>query len=335
MSSSRCTGRDALRSGPSGGCAGAPGPRRSSPSADLSGGVPMKSPGAGSGRLRTNRSDQAAAQKRKRLESGGEAISGSRTGPSAVTFRPIKRPRVYEEITSQIRGQIVGGQLRPGDRLPNERDLAATFGVSRPALRQALAALESLGLIESRVGSGTYVSERSWIIGNLAALLTAERGLVTEPLEVRRIVEPHIARLAAERATPAEIAEAASWIDVQAAQVEAGETIVPADTAFHDTLARAGKNQMLVRLVEALHEMLRPSRERSLQTAAGARESLDWHRRILAAVVERDGQRAEAEMLAHLNSVEAFILASLSGQERPRAGDARARKGGGRRGPSA
>jgi GntR family transcriptional repressor for pyruvate dehydrogenase complex len=234
-----------------------------------------------------------------------------------VEFRPIKRPRIYEEIANQIRAQILGGRLRPGDRLPNERDLSATLGVSRPVLRQALAALETLGLIESRVGSGTFVSERSWTVGQLATLLTTQRGLVTEPLEVRRIIEPPIARLAAERATPAEIAEAASWIDAQAARVAAGESMVAEDTAFHDTLARAGGNELLVRLVEALHEMLRPSRERSLETPAGSRESLEWHRRILAAVVERDGQRAEAEMRAHLNSVEALILASLSGQERP------------------
>ena len=122
---------------------------------------------------------------------------------------PINSPRIYEEIVRQIRTLISEGRLKSGDRLPPERDLAERFRVSRASVREALRSLESMGLIEIRLGEGTFVREISVdsLIEPLALVILTQREAVGELFEARRLLEPPIAGLAARRSTKEEIQE--------------------------------------------------------------------------------------------------------------------------------
>src|SRR4029453_12712716 len=123
-----------------------------------------------------------------------------------MELAPIKSTRIYEEIVRQVKAMIAEGRLKGGDRLPPERDLAEKFVVSRTSVREALRALESLGLIEIRPGEGTFVREMSveWLVEPLALVMASQREAIGELFEARRVLEPAIAALAAGRATPDE-----------------------------------------------------------------------------------------------------------------------------------
>src|SRR5256886_11731425 len=117
--------------------------------------------------------------------------------PRGMDLAPIKSTRIYEEIVRQIKGMIAEGRLKSGDQLPPERDLAEKFLVSRTSVREALRALESVGLIEIRPGEGTFVREISVeaLIEPLPLVMASHRGAIAEPFEARRRVESAVAAL--------------------------------------------------------------------------------------------------------------------------------------------
>ncbi|MHB0871587.1 MAG: FadR/GntR family transcriptional regulator, partial [Chloroflexota bacterium] len=181
---------------------------------------------------------------------------------------PVRKARIFETIVDQIQRQILAGDMKPGDRLPNERDLAAQFGVSRASVREAIAALQLIGLVESRVGGGTYARRDvlGATISPFAKMLAAEIGQAGEPLEVRRMLEPQTAWFAAERATPENVAEIQLCLERQQARVAAGEVTVSEDEAFHLAIAKATNNRVLERLISIINDLLKPSRENPPRT---------------------------------------------------------------------
>src|SRR5919204_1811477 len=144
-------------------------------------------------------------------------------------IEPIHSTRIYEEIVRQIKSMIAEGRLKSGDQLPPERDLAEKFVVSRTSVREALRALESLGLVEIRPGEGTFVREASVeaLIEPLALLMVSQREAIGELFEARRLLEPSLAALAATRATPEEIQEMERILEEQAREVMSGHTGLP------------------------------------------------------------------------------------------------------------
>ncbi|MCE3242691.1 MAG: GntR domain protein, partial [Deltaproteobacteria bacterium] len=184
-------------------------------------------------------------------------------------LRAIKKTRIHEEVFSQIHELIREGRFKAGDQLPSERELAETFKVSRrTSVREALRALESQGLVVSRTGTGNFVADLpvESLIGPLARLLIDEKTALADVFEMRKLIEPHIAALAAERATRNDIAQLKRIIAKQSAEVSRGETGVEADAELHFYIGRATRNQALQKLVSGLMEMLSRSREESLQT---------------------------------------------------------------------
>ena len=157
-----------------------------------------------------------------RDERDGRADRARRPG---MDIAPIKSTRIYEEIVRQIKAMIAEGRLKSGDRLPPERDLAEKFVVSRTSVREALRALESLGLVEIRPGEGTFVREVSVeaLIEPLALVMASQREAIGELFEARRLLEPAIAALAAGRATPEEIQEMERILDEQAKEIARGQ----------------------------------------------------------------------------------------------------------------
>ena len=194
---------------------------------------------------------------------------------------PIRSTRIYEEIVRQVKAMIAEGRLKGGDRLPPERELAEKFVVSRTSVREALRALESLGLVEIRPGEGTFVREVSieQLVEPLAQLIVSQREALGELFEARRLLEPALAALAAERATPEDVHEMERILEEQAREVEGGRTGLAQDARFHAALGAAAHNRAITRIAHAVIDLLTQSREESLNTPGRPTRSHDDHRR--------------------------------------------------------
>ena len=228
--------------------------------------------------------------------------------------RQVRKTKVYHEIVDQIRGLIAAGRIKPGDRLPPERELAELFKASRNSVRDAIRVLEQMGLIESRQGDGTYVRSVSAeeLAEPLALMLLQSRTQMRELWEVRRVLEPALAEFAAARITDEELDELETILEVQRRKVETGFLALEEDTAFHYGIAEAARNTVMLRAVDTLVDLLRQSRERSLQQHDRPAYSLAGHRRILAALRRRDPEGARAEMLRHLGDMEERVFATTA-----------------------
>jgi GntR family transcriptional repressor for pyruvate dehydrogenase complex len=226
-----------------------------------------------------------------------------------LAFETVHRGRVYEQVLRQIQEQIATGRLKPGDKLPPERDLAERFQVSRSSVRDAIRVLELMGLVRSRQGEGTVVREVSaeLLTVPLSSLLLSKSGLISELLEVRRILEPPIAARAAERATTDEVTDLAQILKRQREKMLRGESAVEEDTEFHYAIAVAARNTVVRKVVDLLMDILQDSRSRSLDVAGRLQKSYSGHRRILRAIEQHDASGAESAMLLHLRAIESLI----------------------------
>jgi len=229
--------------------------------------------------------------------------------------RQVRKTKVYHEIVDQIQELITAGRIKPGDRLPPERELAELFKASRNSVRDAIRVLEQMGLIESRQGDGTYVRSVSAedLAEPLALMLLQSRTQMRELWEVRRVLEPALAEFAASRITEEELDELEVILEAQRRKVEAGSIALEEDTAFHYGIAEAARNTVILRTLDTLVDLLRQSRERSLQQHDRPAYSLAGHKRILAALRRRDPEGARAEMLRHLREVEERVFSTEAG----------------------
>jgi GntR family transcriptional regulator, transcriptional repressor for pyruvate dehydrogenase complex len=228
--------------------------------------------------------------------------------PARVEFEAIPRNKVYREVAKQLERRITE-ELKPGDLLPPERELVQMLGVSRGSVRDAIRSLELMGLLEPRQGIGTVVRDPATKPSNpLSAALLAQRRTVSEFLDVRRMIEPALARRAALHASPAELAEMEQILDRQEGKVLRGELAIDEDSEFHYAIALASDNSVVLKVVDTLMDLLRETRERSLQVEGRQQKSLAGHRRILAALKQGDAKAAEAAMRRHLQEIEKIVL---------------------------
>src|SRR5437660_2263101 len=227
-------------------------------------------------------------------------------------LRAIKKTRIQEEVVTQIHELIREGKLKAGDQLPSERELSETFKVSRTSVREALRALETKRLIISRTGMGNFVADLpiESLIAPLAKLLIEEKTALADIFELRKLIEPHIAALAAERATKADIERMKGILEKQNQAVGRGETGVEADAELHFAIGQATQNQALEKLVSGLMEVLSHRREESLKTADRRRASIESHRKIVSAIEQHDQARAQDVMVHHIEQVEENVLSS-------------------------
>ncbi len=241
-------------------------------------------------------------------------------------LRAIRKRRIPEDIVAQIRRQLADGRLKPGELLPSERKLSETFEVSRASVREALRALESMGLVQSRSGNGTFIATSpAALLSPLTSDVLQHKDTLLEVFEVRKIIEPETASLAALRCSRHDLVRLERILVEQAAQIEAGGTGMEFDTAFHSLLASCAGNHLLLKLNDAIVDSLRVTRERSLQVDGRPAKSLDGHREILNAIRNRNPAEARLAMLKHLQSMETNVLASAS-----RVGQAGAQSAAGR-----
>lgn len=225
-------------------------------------------------------------------------------------LKAIKKTRIYEEVVSQIHELIHEGKFRAGDQLPSERELAETFKVSRTSVREAIRALETEGLVVTRTGMGTFIADLpiESLVAIFAKLLIEEKDALADIFETRKLVEPHIASLAAERATQPDIERMKQILNNQKSEISRGESGVEADAEFHFAIGQATQNQALKKLISGLMDILSHSREESLQTPGRRQASLASHREILSAIEDHDQDRAREAMLRHIEQVERNVL---------------------------
>ncbi|WP_286307606.1 FadR/GntR family transcriptional regulator [Agromyces mangrovi Wang et al. 2018] len=228
-------------------------------------------------------------------------ITAALTALPARSSVAVVAERLLELFTS--------GSIAAGTRLPPERQLAATLEVGRSAVREALAALEILGIVDVRPGSGTYLR------GTASELLpqTLSWGMLigehrtSELLEVRSGLEIYVARLAAERLTDDELARLSAHLDEMAEAADDLHAFVAADLAFHQDLARAADNGVLLDLLQIVRSLLRVWVDRAVQDPSHAATALAEHRAVYDALAARDADRAASAMAAHMATASARL----------------------------
>jgi DNA-binding FadR family transcriptional regulator len=224
-------------------------------------------------------------------------------------------------LIGQLLPFIARNRLSPGDRLPSERDLALRLGASRPALREALAVLETLRIVERRPNSGIYLREVAQEGSIEAMVLQAELGVplgeaeVREVVELRRIMEMQAIRLAAERRDEAGLARLDAALEAFSRAMAAGENPAEADAAFHLAIVEATGNRVFGRVVNSFYLMSRDRRRAFFADGSRAPLSHAQHVAMRDAVAARDPDAAAAAMGGHLQGVEGYWLELLKRRE--------------------
>lgn len=220
-----------------------------------------------------------------------------------MVLQPLKRTKLYEDIIKQILGMIRSGELCPGDKLPPERSLCEQLSVSRPAIREALRVLESMGYVESRVGDGTFVRSISLddLMDPFSDIFAQSGDAISNLVEVRLILEPQIAAIATRRITPAQIENLEAILDAMQREIDGGAFGIREDEQFHMELARSTNNDALSTIYEMCRKLLSETITAVLQKQPDQpRIALKEHRRILEAIKRKDGEAAAIRIYNHL-----------------------------------
>ena len=221
-------------------------------------------------------------------------------------FGTVTREAVPQQIVSRLLDLIQQRHLGPGDRLPAERELAASMGVSRSSLREALRALTVLGVTDMRHGTGTYVSslEPELLVRPLSFVLSLSEHASDQLFEARKVVEPAMAALAAGRIDEATVERLDACVDRARAAIGDAEAFMETDLELHDTIREAAGNAILGRFMESIRALGLASRRRTGSRRAVQEQTVKDHRAIVAALRAHDREAASAAMLDHLEAVE-------------------------------
>lgn len=234
-----------------------------------------------------------------------------------MIIKPIKTQKIYEQIVEQIGILVAEGHLKPGDRLPSERELVERFEVSRASIREAISALEMMGLIEVRSGEGTYIRQVNIdsVVAPLAWMLFIEKDTDLELYEARKILEVQAAGLAAERAEEDEISEMFEALEVMRVDLQIQRLGEDADHHFHYAIARATHNKILFRLMntisDTMRKTLKTSRSKLYEDRNTPEKLYKEHYLIYEAIKNHDVERAQQLMLDHLVGVETQLAKYL------------------------
>ncbi len=221
-------------------------------------------------------------------------------------YRAVRTSRLYEQIVQQIEESILKGTLKPGDQLPAERELAQRFGVSRTAVREAVKALREKGLVEAYSGRGTFITNGTSQAIRQSLDLMMKIGQQDGSIhlaELRAILEPEIAALAATRVEDQHIAAMREAFGVMDRAREDPVAYIEADLDFHLSLAEAAANPLILSLIDSIVGLLREQRIRIFYVEGGPERGQYHHKRILDAIEQHDAVKARAAMQAHLLQV--------------------------------
>ncbi|MGA7671644.1 MAG: FadR/GntR family transcriptional regulator [Nitrolancea sp.] len=229
---------------------------------------------------------------------------------------PPRRSRVSQQVVTEICRLIRQGVYTAGDQMPPEREFAEQLQVSRPSLREALRVLELTGIVESRHGGGTFILDMfpAGVVSPLSILLEATGDAVGDLWEMRIIFEPAIAARTAVRVNPESIANLSCLVEAlrEAAAIGASDDVlIQIDRDFHGALAAASGNQVAVRVLNLIGELLMEGRRHFITSNERRQLAYLAHRRILEAIEAHDPIAAREAMVQHLEEIEAFIMGDV------------------------
>ncbi|WP_218566276.1 FadR/GntR family transcriptional regulator [Vallicoccus soli] len=225
----------------------------------------------------------------------------------SAPLRPVPRARLYERLVERLLEHVEAEGLRPGDRLPGERELAVRLGVSRASVSQALVALEVRGVVDVRHGDGAVLLEQGPDARVLAALRARRRAL-SEVIDAREALEVKLAELAAARRTDEDVARIRAALELMARDIDAGGRGLEGDERFHAAVTAAAHSGLLADLMTGLAQEVRASRQESLGQPGRPHDSLAGHTRIADAVEAGDPAAAAAAMREHIRLVSDVAL---------------------------
>lgn len=209
--------------------------------------------------------------------------------------------RLSLEVANRIKELIRKEKLKPGDKLPNEMQLAKLFGVSRPTVREAVKSLVSQNIIEIRRGKGTFVSKTPGIASDPLGLdFVVGEDLHLSLIEVRLLIEPGVARLAAERGTPADIDRIGEYLQEMGNNVDRHEVGMGTELEFHRSIAEATENPVIMRLVPIIMDAIIKTYRDAPRTSEDHRQALIEHTAIFSSIKMRDKDGAYMAMQKHL-----------------------------------
>ncbi len=238
----------------------------------------------------------------------------------------LNRTNVCDQIVDAIIASIVDGRLKSGDRLPNERDLAQHYGVSRVPLREALRSLRQMGIIVTKHGIGTFINEvnATFVMNELNSYLYLQEKPVIEVLQLRRILEVESARLAADKATEEDLEnlraiEMAVKEELRKLKEGQEHSFYAVDHKFHLAIAEASHNSLFVQFIHSIHGTLHIHQVLSLKETEPIDEVKYYHQKVREAIEEKNPDKAARMMLNHIDRIEELILKGLNkkkGQEK-------------------
>jgi GntR family transcriptional repressor for pyruvate dehydrogenase complex len=248
--------------------------------------------------------------------------SSPRLAPAGETpvYKVVRTSRLYEQIVQQIEESVLNGTLKPGDQLPAERELAQRLGVSRTAVREAVKALREKGLVEAYSGRGTFVTDGTSQAARQSFDLMVKIGQqegAPHLAELRLILEPGIAALAAVRVKEEDLGAMREAVAVMDRAQDDPEAYIEADLDFHLALAETVANPLILSLIDSIVGLLREQRIKIFNVEGGPQRGQVHHKRILEAMERRDAEMARTAMRCHLEQVREDSKASPGSQPLP------------------
>ena len=227
-----------------------------------------------------------------------------------MEFKEITHIRLYERVMEQIMNLLKNKELKPGDQLPPERELAEKFSISRGSLREAFRVLESRGLIESKPGGGRFIRElkKDTIINAENIILGLEKSSILELLEAREMFEVKIAEVAAQRAIPEDIELIKKSLSNAKKEEKLDDKEMKRDTEFHIAVARASHNFVFINILKLHLDLLRETRGKTWQIPGRKKKQQQEHQNIFKAIKEHNSKKASEAMLKHLIGVRKAIM---------------------------
>jgi GntR family transcriptional repressor for pyruvate dehydrogenase complex len=255
--------------------------------------------------LRESVATQPGADRASNADAGAAAGTAV-TGPGWPQFAVLDRSTLPEEIANRLLELIRAQELRPGDKLPAERNLAALMQVSRPVLREALRALAIMKVVEIRQGAGTYITalEPQQLVSHLDFVFSKDTVALAQVIETRRVVELGNVRLAATRMPPEDLARLDGLLASLRDALDDADRFSSLDIAFHDGISEAAGNFLLAQFMSIINTLGKVSRERTGASRAVREHALRDHRRVVEALRAGDPDAAAAAMGDHLDHVE-------------------------------
>jgi GntR family transcriptional repressor for pyruvate dehydrogenase complex len=228
----------------------------------------------------------------------------------AVQFDPITRDLLAHKVIRQITVAIKNGQLKAGDKLPSERDLAAQMGVGRPVIREALRALQLLRILEVRHGDGTYVRvvDEETLVDAYDVLLSVGGITLSDLFEARRFLEVSTASLAAKRASEEQVSRMRECAAKALEAIDDAERFLELDLELHSLVIEAAANPVLRTMMASISNLLRESRELTINLPGIRAQVAGDHERIAEAIARRDHAFAAAVMGEHIDRVRTAAL---------------------------